>query len=298
MLARQMAIRQKTGSVVCASCGSLVGVNDEKCYSCGRRNPGLWGFGPLLRRFGNDLGFVTLVIYGCSALYALTLLVTMVRGGNIFGGGLMSLLAPGQEVLLAFGAGGAFPMFQLGMFWTILSAGWLHASALHILFNMLWVRQLGPDTADVFGPGRMIIIYVLGGATGFLLTSLAGHWLQWMPIYFLRGATMTVGASAPVFALLGALVCYGRRTGSSHIGGQALNYAVILALFGLLPGMGVDNYAHAGGFAGGYLVALWLDPRKPERVDHLVGAAICLAVSVLAVLASLFKILPLIIGGV
>ena len=62
--------RQKTGSVVCASCGSLVGVNDETCYTCGRRNPGLWGFGPMLRRFGNDLGFVTLVVYGCSALYA------------------------------------------------------------------------------------------------------------------------------------------------------------------------------------------------------------------------------------
>ena len=50
--------RQRTGSVVCASCGSLVGVNDDRCYTCGRRNPGLWGYGPLLRRLGNDLGFV------------------------------------------------------------------------------------------------------------------------------------------------------------------------------------------------------------------------------------------------
>ena len=57
--------RQKTGSVVCASCGSLVGVNDEVCYSCGRRNPGLWGFGPVLRRFGNDLGFVPFVMSTC-----------------------------------------------------------------------------------------------------------------------------------------------------------------------------------------------------------------------------------------
>jgi hypothetical protein len=51
--------RQRTGSVVCSSCGSLVGVNDDRCYSCGRRNPGLWGFAPALRAFGNDLGFVT-----------------------------------------------------------------------------------------------------------------------------------------------------------------------------------------------------------------------------------------------
>ena len=38
--------RRTSGSVVCPSCGSLVGVRDDKCYICGRTNPGLWGFGP------------------------------------------------------------------------------------------------------------------------------------------------------------------------------------------------------------------------------------------------------------
>src|SRR3712207_2834162 len=75
--------RQTTGSVVCASCGSLVGVNDEKCYSCGRRNPGLWGFGPSLRRFGNDLGFVGLVVYGCGVMYVATLLMSMAIGEGV-----------------------------------------------------------------------------------------------------------------------------------------------------------------------------------------------------------------------
>ena len=69
--------RQRTGSVVCASCGSLVGVNDDTCYSCGRRNPGLWGFGPLLRRFGNDLGFTNVIVYGCAGLYTLSLILTV-----------------------------------------------------------------------------------------------------------------------------------------------------------------------------------------------------------------------------
>ena len=53
--------RQREGSVICTSCGVLVGVNDDTCYSCGRWNPGLWGYGPALRRLGNDLGFVPLV---------------------------------------------------------------------------------------------------------------------------------------------------------------------------------------------------------------------------------------------
>jgi rhomboid protease GluP len=284
--------RQTTGSVVCASCGSLVGVNDEQCYSCGRRNPGLWGFGPALRRFGNDLGFVTLVVYGCSAMYVVTLATTVLLGGSIISGGnLFALLAPHTYVAVAFGASGAEPIFGLGMWWTVLSAGWLHGGFLHILFNMMWVRQLGPATADIYGPGRMIIIYTIASVVGFTLSSTAGLLLGWMPIPFLRGAGVTLGASAPIFGLLGALVYYGRRGGSSIVGGQALQYALVLFIFGLIM-PGVDNYAHAGGFGGGYLAGVWLDPLKRERMDHLVGAALCLAATFLAIVASAIVFLP------
>jgi uncharacterized membrane protein YfcA len=57
-------------------------------------------------------------------------------------------------------------------------------------------------------------------------------------------------------------------------------------MFGLVM-QGVDNWAHAGGFAGGYLAARWLDPWKPERINHLVGALVCLLASALASVASL-----------
>ncbi len=285
--------RQTTGSVVCPSCGSLVGVNDDKCYTCGRRNPGLWGYAPLVRRLGNDFGFVTLVIYGCSILYTVTLLATMGLGGNILGGSLFNLLAPNSYVVRAFGASGAVPVFIDGMWWTVLSAGWLHGSALHILFNMMWVRQLGPVTADIYGAGRMVIIYTIAGVVGFLVSSTAGLYLANAPLPFLRGAGLTLGASAPIFGLLGALVHYGRRGGSSLIGGQAMQYAVVLFVFGLImPGGGIDNYAHAGGFAGGYAASLWLDPLKPEKMNHVLGAILCLVVTALSVLASLFIWIP------
>src|SRR5262245_64254798 len=45
-------LRQRWGSVVCPSCGTLVGVLDERCLTCGRWNPGMWGFGPFLTRLG------------------------------------------------------------------------------------------------------------------------------------------------------------------------------------------------------------------------------------------------------
>jgi rhomboid protease GluP len=288
--------RQTTGSVVCASCGSLVGVNDERCYSCGRRNPGLWGFGPMLRRFGNDLGFVSLVVYGCSALYAAMLIVTMLLGGDVMGGGnLFGMLAPNTTVAVAFGASGAIPVFGEGMWWTVLSAGWLHGSILHILFNMLWVRQLGPATAEIYGAGRMIIIYTVASIVGFAMSSTAGLLFGGLPVPFLRGASITLGASAPIFGLLGALVYYGRRGGSSMVGAQAMQYAVVLFIFGLIMS-GIDNYAHAGGFVGGYLAGLWLDPLKRERMDHFVWAVLCLAAAALSVIASMIKVFPMIMG--
>jgi rhomboid protease GluP len=199
-------------------------------------------------------------------------------------GGLFNILSPSSQSLFLFGASGAVPVFAGDRWWTVLSAGWLHGGLLHILFNMMWVRQLAPATADMYGPGRMVIIYVASGAAGFALSSFAGAYLP--PLLFLRGGQFTVGASAAIFGLLGALVYYGRRSGSSHIGSQAMTFALMMGLFGfVMPG--VDNYAHGGGFAGGYLMGRLLDPLKPERVDHIVVALVCLAASLAAVIVSI-----------
>jgi len=287
---REVFKRQRTGSVVCASCGSLVGVNDEQCYTCGRRNPGLWGYGAALRSLGTDFGFVPLVMYGCAILYLLTLVVTMMLGGNVMGGGPFSLLAPANQVVLLFGMSGAYPVFAFGQWWTILSAGWLHGSLLHIVFNMFWVRDLGPAIADMYGGARLVIIYTISSATGFLLSSVMGLLLPGVPL--LGGAAYTLGASAAICGLVGALLHYGNRGGSSMIRTHAINCAVTIFISGLLLS-GVDNYAHIGGFVGGYLTSMWLDPLKPQRVNHMVGALICLLATLFAILASIISMLRL-----
>jgi rhomboid protease GluP len=271
--------RQTSGSVVCMSCRTLVGVNDDRCYNCGRRNPGLWGYAPVVRSLGQDLGFVPLTMAVSGGLYVISLLLS---GPNIRMGGLFSFLSPSIESLFVLGASGAVPVFTFGRWWTVLSAGWLHGGLLHILFNMMWVRQLAPATADLYGPGRLVIIYTVSGIAGFAASTWAGAFIH-LPI--IGGAKFTVGASAPIFGLLGALVLYGTRSGSSVVHGQALSYAGMLFLFGLIM-PGVDNWAHAGGFAGGYLAARWMDPLEPERIDHLLIGLLCLAATALAIVAS------------
>src|SRR2546423_13625213 len=158
-----MLRRQRTGSVICRSCGVLVGVNDDNCYNCGRRNPGLWGFAPLLRSLGTDLGFVPFIIGTCGIVYILTVIASR---GALSQGGLLSFLGPNTRALFLFGASGALPVFVAGRWWTVLSAAWLHAGLLHILFNMMAVRQLAPPTADFYGPARTVIIYTAGPIAG------------------------------------------------------------------------------------------------------------------------------------
>jgi rhomboid protease GluP len=239
---------------------------------------------------GNDFGFTTAILYGCGALYALSLLLTVVSGGSLMGGGsIFGMLGPNRFAFEALGAAGAVPVFLEGHWWTLLSAGWLHAGALHILFNLMWVRQVGPIVADMYGGARMIIIYTIASVCGFLLSSfMAAHAV----IPFFTGGLYTLGASAPIFGLLGALLHYGRRGGSSIVRSQAMSWAIPMFLFGFfMPG--IDNAAHLGVFAGGYFASKWLDPLKPERMDHFVGAAVCLIATALAIVASLVVTLPI-----
>jgi rhomboid protease GluP len=267
--------RQRSGSVLCPSCGKLVGVNDEVCLNCGRRRPGMWGLTSLVRGLGKDLGFVQAVIFGNAFLY---LAMLAVDPSHIQMGGLFSIGGPSQESMLRFGASGQIPVFWLHRWWTLLSAGWLHAGLLHIGFNLYWIRFLAPETAELYGLSRTVIIYSISSVTGFLASSLLG-------------VPLTLGASAPILGLLGALVYYGRRMGSSVVGRTAWSYALFMIVFGFLM-RGVDNWAHVGGFAGGFLAGILLDPRKPESGNHSVAAILCLAATVASVVASLVVPLP------
>ena len=62
----------------------------------------------------------------------------------------------------------------------------------------------------------------------------------------------------------------------------------------LVPG--VDNWAHAGGFIGGYFCAKWLDPLKPERGDHVLIGAVLFLACIVAVFVSLWHGYALIEG--
>jgi rhomboid protease GluP len=234
----------------------------------------MWGFAPTLTRLGRDMGFVPFVITSCVALYAATLLASPQIEG---------LLGPSGVSLYAFGASGFYPAFVEKRWWTFLTATWLHVNLIHIAMNMMSIRTIAPLAAEFFGASRMIIIYVVSGVTGFALSS--GMYMFLGGIPYIGGSSFTAGASASISGLIGAIYLYGHRTGSSGIAEQAKFWVISFLIMGALMPR-IDNWAHIGGLAGGYVCAKFLDPLSRERLDHFLVAIGLLAASAIALILS------------
>ena len=75
---------------------------------------------------------------------------------------------------------------------------------------------------------------------------------------------------------------------------QATFIMVQAVVFGLLMGnAGIDNYAHLGGFAGGYFTSAFLNPMTRERGDHMIIAMACLVATLLSIVVSVLTGLSL-----
>ena len=265
-------------AILCPRCHKLVSSDAAACPHCGQPRPGLWGFTSKVRKLGLRLDFPRLIVLVCGALYLLSLLVDP---GAVFQfRGMAGFLAPSTEASFRFGMTGRIPVVGYGHWWTLVTAIYLHGGILHIFFNMMWVRQLGPLVEELFGPFRLFVIFTVAGVVGFIFSVLSG-------------SGFTLGASGSIFGLLAAAIVYGRRVGSSLFTRQFLQWAVILFIFGLVfPG--VDNWAHLGGFAGGYAMAfVFSRSTGREGLGAYFGAGLCLLLTLAAFVLQLIAMLKL-----
>lgn len=168
-------------------------------------------------------------------------------------------LSPSANVLQFLGASGRVPIDHYQAWWSLITANWLHGSLLHILFNMMALRTVGPYVVQEFGSFRMFSIYTLAGAGGFYASYL-GH----VPI--------TVGASSGLCGLIGALLYYGKSRGGEwgrRVVQQTSGWVVSLLLIGVIVPR-VNNWGHGGGFAAGILLAWamgYLERRRENAAD-------------------------------
>ncbi len=159
----------------------------------------------------------------------------------------LSFLSPSSNSLVILGATGTIPIGRLHWWWTLLSASYLHGGLLHIAFNMLALKNLGPFVVREYGVNRFFIIYTITGIAGFYLS-------------YLAGVSLTIGASASICGLIGATLYYGKSRGDLYgetIYKQVMGWVVGLALFGFMV-PGINNWGHGGGIVSEYFSAfLW-----------------------------------------
>jgi rhomboid protease GluP len=184
-------------------------------------------------------------------------IISLVFSGRSMHTGLnpFNALSPAMDVLLFLGASGRLPIDAFQAWGSLITANWLHGSLLHIVFNMLALNTVAPLVMAEYGMFRMFTIYTLSGAAGFLL-SVMGN----VPV--------TIGASAGLCGLIGALLYFGRSRGGpwgQRVYQQTSGWIISLALIGfLLPN--INNWGHAGGLVGGIALG-WIFGYTDKRVE-------------------------------
>jgi rhomboid protease GluP len=128
---------------------------------------------------------------------------------------------------------------------------------------------------EAFGTPRFLAIYFVSSVTGYLAS------LYW-------SSAISIGASAGLCGLIGAMIALGTRDRSAWgaaIRRRYIQWMIYLIIFGLLPGLNIDNAAHLGGLAGGFVVAyLAGTPGFSEGTENLwrIAAGLSLALTVYA----------------
>jgi rhomboid protease GluP len=246
---------------LCPSCGTLVGAGATHCHQCGANvNFSLAAASRSLGRLMPGTSPITYAILAVNCVvYIVCLLATIREGGLVApGGGALGIFGLGEirpDILLRLGE--SLPLgYNLAQPWRLVTAVFLHASLLHIVFNMWVLMDIGPQIEELYGSGRYFFIYIAGGIAGYLLSSgISGH--------------ASVGASGALLGLIGVLLANttGRRSAAAQIlRRQLIRWLVYIAVWGFLfPG--VDNYAHAGGFVAGFILGKLMEDRPPSTPE-------------------------------
>lgn len=231
-------------------------------------------------RLIDDPGHVVKALIGINAaMYVVSLLIS--GPGIQVSFDPLTALSPSNESLIFMGATGTFPIDRLMQpWWTLLSANYLHGNILHILFNMLALRQIIPLTGALYGINRLVMLYTFTGVAGF--------WIS-----YVAGIPFTVGASAALCGLIGATLYYGKSRGGSFgaaIYRQIGGWAIGIFVFGLLI-PGINNWGHGGGMAAGAILGYLLGYRENSRDQfwHPIVAALCIGATSLVLIWMLWS---------
>ena len=133
------------------------------------------------------------------------------------------------------------PSVANGEWWLLITAGFLHGSIIHLLFNVYILWVIGSQLEIIVGNIRFLIIYFVSLIGG----SLASYWFSPFGSY-------SIGASGAIFGLMGAMLVVGKKRNLD------ISQITILVVINVVIGFvlsGIDWRAHLGGLAAGAFIA-------------------------------------------
>ena len=150
---------------------------------------------------------------------------------------------------------------QDGEYYRLFTSMFIHHDFLHLIFNSYALYVIGPQIESFYGKTKYLIIYLLSGLFGSLLSMI-----------FLEG--ISVGASGAIFGLLGSLLYFGYHY-RVYLGGVMKSQIIPLILINLIIGFltpEIDNAAHIGGLIGGILISMACGVKyKSEKYEIING---------------------------
>lgn len=129
----------------------------------------------------------------------------------------------------------------------------LHGSFSHLMLNSFSMQNIGPEVERLFGGGRFLATYIIGGVVGNLFSAY-------------NTPNPSLGASGAVFGLMGAYYVFLNQNDSlfgrsgEAIMGRVAQTLTMNVIFGMAS-PSIDNWAHIGGAVGGSLFAASFGPK-------------------------------------
>jgi membrane associated rhomboid family serine protease len=217
--------------------------------------------------FAGTSALVTKTLIGINLL---VYLITVTQGASIN--------SPGGSLFTKWYLYG--PAVANGDWWRLITCTFLHASLIHIGFNMYFLWFVGSPLEYALGRGRFLLVYVVSGLAGS-----AGALV-------INPGIPTVGASGAIFGILGAALVLERQR-YFVLGGQALGLIVINLILGFVIA-NVSIGGHVGGLIGGVLCTLVLSSFGRGHAAYgrlgLWSIAGVLAVGVLSVAVAYWRV--------
>lgn len=175
----------------------------------------------------------------------------------------LSIIGDTQDAWFMAAHGACYTPFVLeyGEYYRLFTCMFLHFGIEHLFYNMLLLIFVGDTLEKTAGKVRYLIIYLIGGLAGNILSVWAGM--------DRAEYAVSAGASGAIFAVIGALIWIVLRN-KGKLEGYSSQRLILMAGLSVVNGLtetGIDNWAHIGGLAGGFLLAVLLYRKKTGAIQ-------------------------------